>query len=97
MPLLFMCLTGNSKDGKVSVATTKKQSWWQEAVGSRALAMAEEASRTCDDDAPLKDVAALTMFTSAPAVDYLSPLATLTVCQLLAPMCATLASLLGDA
>ena len=23
-PLLFMCLTGNSKDGKVSVATTKK-------------------------------------------------------------------------
>ena len=26
-PLLFMCLTGNNKDGNVSVSTTKNQSW----------------------------------------------------------------------
>ena len=96
-PLLFMCLTGNSKDGEFSVATTKKQFWWQEAVGSRALAMADDASRMCGDEATLKDVAALKTFTSAAAVDYLSPMATLTVCQLVDPTCATLASLLGDA
>lgn len=92
-----MCLAGNSKDGKVSVATIKNQSWWQEAVGSKAVAMAEEASRMCGGDAALKDVAALTTFTSAAAVDYLSPMATLTVCKLVDPTCATLASLLGDA
>ena len=28
-PLLFMCLTGSSKDGKVNVATIKNQSWNQ--------------------------------------------------------------------
>ena len=39
-PLLFMCLTGDSKEGKVSVATIKNASWWQEAAGSRCLAMA---------------------------------------------------------
>ena len=94
-----MCLTGNSKDGKVSVATTKKQFWWQEAVGSRALAMADDASRMCGDEATLKDVAALKTFNfnSDAAADYLSPMATLTVCQLVDPTCATLASLLGDA
>ena len=43
-PLLFMCLLGSSKDGKVSVATIKTQSWWQEAAGSRSLAMAAEAA-----------------------------------------------------
>jgi len=96
-PLLFMCLTGNSKDGKASVATTKNQFWWQEAVGSKALAMAKEASEMCGDSAALKDVVALKTFTAGVAVDYLSPLATLTVCQLLDPTCATLASLLGDA
>ena len=94
-----MCLTGNSKDGKVSVATTKKQFWWQEAVGSRALAMADDASRMCGDEATLKDVAALKTFNfnSDAAADYLSPMATLTVSQLVDPTCATLASLLGDA
>ena len=94
-----MCLTGNSKDGKVSVATTKNQFWWQEAVGSRALAMADDASRMCGDEATLKDVAALKTFNfnSDAAADYLSPMATLTVCQLVDPTCATLASLLGDA
>ena len=35
-PLLFMCLTGSSKDGKVSVATLKDQSWRQVAVGPKA-------------------------------------------------------------
>ena len=44
-PLLFMCLTGSSKDGKVSVATLKDQSWRQEAVGPKAVVMAEEAAR----------------------------------------------------
>ena len=40
-PLLFMCLTGSSKDGKVSVATLKDQSWMQVAVGLKADVMAE--------------------------------------------------------
>ena len=96
-PLLFMCLTGNRNDGKASVATTKNQFWWQEAVGAKAVAMAEEASRMCGDDATLKDVAALKTFTPVAAVDYLTPLATLTVCKLVDPTCSTLASLLGDA
>ena len=92
-----MCLAGSSKDGHVSVATAKNQCWWQEAAGSKALAMAEEATRMCGDDATLRDVAALPTFTAAAAVDYLSPMATLTVCHLEDPTCATLASLLGDA
>ena len=96
-PLLFMCLTGSKKDGKVSVATIKDQSWRQEAVGSKALAMAEEATRMCGDDAILKDVAALQTFTPTAAADYISPMATLTVCQLVDPMCATATSLLGEA
>ena len=89
-PLLFMCLTGGSKDGKVSVAQIKDQSWKQEAVGSKALAMAEEATRMCGDDATLKDVVALQSFTPTAAADYISPMATLTSCQLMEPMCASL-------
>ena len=96
-PLLFMCLTGSSKDGKVSVATLKDQSWRQVAVGPKAVVMAEEAARMCGDDAALRDVAALPTFTAAAAVDYTSPMATLTACHLVDPMCATPASLLGDA
>ena len=96
-PLLFMCLTGNSKDGTVSVTTIRSQSWWQEAVGAKALAMAKEASEMCGNDALYKDVVALRTFVPPVVADYLSPLATLTVCQLLVPTCATLASLLGDA
>ena len=96
-PLLFMCLTGSSKDGKVSVATLKDQSWRQEAVGPKAVVMAEEAARMCGDDAALRDVAALPTFTAAAAVDYTNPMATLTACHLVDPMCATPASLLGDA
>jgi len=96
-PLLFMCLTGSRKDGKVSVSTLKDQSWRQEAVGPKAVAMAEEAARMCGDDAALRDVAALQTFTAAAAVDYSSPMATLTACHLVDPMCATPASLLGDA
>ena len=96
-PLLFMCLTGSSKDGKVSVATLKDQSWRQVAVGPKAVVMAEEAARMCGDDAALRDVAALPTFTAAAAVDYTNPMATLTACHLVDPMCATPASLLGDA
>ena len=72
-PLLFMCLTGSSKDGKVSVATLKDQSWMQVAVGLKADVMAEEAARMCGDDAALRDVAALPTFTAAAAVDYTTP------------------------
>ena len=96
-PLLFMCLTGKSEKGRVSVATIKNQSWKQEAVGTKALAMAEQATLMCGDDATLKDVAALQTFTPATAVDYTSPMATLTVCQLVDPMDATPTSQLGDA
>ena len=92
-------LDRQQQDREVSVATTKNQFWWQEAVGSRALAMADDASRMCGDEATLKEVAALKTFNfnSDAAADYLSPMATLTVCQLVDPTCATLASLLGDA
>ena len=45
----------------------------------------------------LKDVAALQIFTAAAAVDYMSPTATLTACQVVDPTCATPGSLLGDA
>ena len=96
-PLLFMCLTGKSEKGKVSVTTIKNQSWRQEAVGTKALAMAEEATRMCGDDATLRDVAALQTFTAAAAVDYISPMATLTVCQLVDPLHATPMSQLGEA
>jgi ribulose bisphosphate carboxylase small subunit len=96
-PLLFMCLTGSKKDGKVSVATVKDQFWWQVAVGSKAAAMAEEAARMCGDDAALRDVAALPTFTAAAAVDYTNPMATLTACHLVDPMCGSSASLLGTA
>ena len=96
-PLLFMCLTGSSKDGKVSVATVKEQSWREVAVGPKAVVMAEEAATMCGDDAALRDVAALPTFTAAAAVDYTNPMATLTACHLVDPMCATPASLLGDA
>ena len=92
-----MCLTGSSKDGQVTVATIKNQSWWQEAAGSKSLAMAEEAARMCGDNAALRDVAALQTFTAASAVDYINPMATLTACQLVDPTCAAPASLLGDA
>ena len=96
-PLLFMCLTGSNKDGKVSVSTLKDQSWRQEAVGPKAVAMAEEAATMCGDDAALRDVATLQTFTPSTAVDFCNPMATLTACHLVDPMCASPASLLGDA
>ena len=96
-PLLFMCLAGSNKDGKVSVATLKDQSWRQEAVGPKADVMAEEAAEMCGDDAAFRDVAALPTFTANAAVDYNSPMATLAACHLVDPTCVTSASLLGDA
>ena len=96
-PLIFMCLTGSIKEGGVSVATVKDQFWWQVAVGSKADLMAEEVARMCGDDAAVRDVAALPTFTAAAAVDYTNPMATLTACHMVDPMCASPASLLGDA
>ena len=92
-----MCLTGESKDRKVSVTSRKNQSWRQEAVGPKAVAMAEEAARMCGDDVALRDVAALQAFTPATAVDFCTPMATLSACHLVDPLCATPGSLLGDA
>ena len=96
-PVLFMCLVGSAKDGNVSVATIKQQSWWQEAAGTKSLAMAAEAAGLCGDDAALRDVAALPIFTHTPAVDYTSPMATYTACQVLDLTCAAPGALLGDA
>ena len=59
--------------------------------------MAEEATKMCGDDATLRDVAALQPFTPAEAVDYINPMATLTVCQLVDPQHATPVSQLGEA
>ena len=99
-PLLFMCLTGSIKDGRVNVATVKDQFWWQGAVGPKADIMSEEVARMGGDDAALKDVAKLPTFTPAnygTAVDYINPMATLTACHMVDPMCGSPASLLGDA
>ena len=96
-PLLFMCLTGNSKDGQVQVTTIKNHSWWQEAAGPKCLAMAEEAATMCGDNAALRDVAALKSFSPGASVDYISPMATLTACQLVDPTCSSPASILGEA
>ena len=96
-PLLFMCLLGSSKDGKVSVATIKTQSWWQEASGTRSFAMAAASAELCGENATHRDVAALPIFTAATNVDYMSPMATLTTCQVVDPTCATPGFLLGDA
>ena len=96
-PLLFMCLAGSCKDGKVNVSTVRNQSWWQVATGSKAAAMAEEAPSMCGADAALKDVAALQAFTASEKVDYISPMATLTACRVVDPTCAAPASLLGAA
>lgn len=96
-PLLFMCLTGSNKDGKVNVITLKDQSWRLEAAGPKAVAMAEDAATMCGDNAALRDVAALQTFTPSTAVDFCNPMATLTACHLVDPMCANPASLLGDA
>ena len=92
-----MCLAGGYKDSKVSVATLKNQSWWQEAAGSRSLAMAAEAAELCGASAALSDVAALPIYTATAAVDYISPMATLTACQVVDPTGATPGFLLGDA
>ena len=59
--------------------------------------MAEEAAKMCGDDAELKDVSTLHAFNAGAAVDYITPMATLTACQLVDTTCATLASTLGDA
>ena len=96
-PLLFMCLTGSNKDGKVNVGTLKDQSWRQEPVGPEAVAMTEEAAKLCGDDAALKDVAALQTFTPATAVDFCNPMATLTACHLVDPTEHHATSLLGEA
>ena len=67
---------------------------------SKADLMAEEVARMCGDDAAVRDVAKLPKFTPAnsfPAVDYTNSMATLTACHMVDPMCASPASLLGDA
>ena len=96
-PLLFMCLAGKSRDGTVQVNTIKNQSWWQEAAGPKCVAMAEEAARMCGEDADRKDVAKLQAFEATSAMDYTSPMATLTVCQLVDQTCVSPGSIVGDA
>ena len=95
-PLLFMALSGSRKQDKVQVITIKAESWWQPAAGSKCDAMTQEAARICDDGANLSDVATLREFQGT-AIDYISPMATLTACRLMDPTSATPASLLGDA
>ena len=68
-----MCLAGGRNDGGVNVTTVKDESWWQEAIGSKALAMAEEVTQMCGDDAILRDVAALQPFAASVAADYVTP------------------------
>ena len=59
--------------------------------------MAVEAATMCDEDADHKDVAILPSFSATEAVDYISPMATVTACLLVDPTCVSPASILGDA
>ena len=88
-PLLFMCLAGSRRAGEIHVTTIKNQSWWQEAAGPKCVTMAEEAARMCGNDADLRDVATLQAFNASAAMDYISPMATLTACRLVDPTCTT--------
>ena len=96
-PLLFMCLAGSSKAGQIQVTSIKNQTWWQEATGPKSLAMAEEAANMCKDDADLNFVATLPTSYAGTSADYISPMATLTACQLVDLTCTTPASIVGDA
>ena len=55
------------------------------------------SENVCGEDADHKDVATLQAFEAASAVDYTSPMATLTACQLVDPTCVSPNSLVGDA
>ena len=59
--------------------------------------MGKEAAIMCGDTVVLQDVAALQTFTATTAADYISPMATLTACQLVDPTCVAPAALLGGA
>ena len=75
----------------------KNHSWWQEATGPTSLAMTEEAANMCDDGAELNFVATLQTYNAVSSADYISPMATLTACQLVDPTCTTPGSIVGDA
>ena len=92
-----MCLAGSSKAGEIQVTSIKNQTWWQEATGPKSLAMAEEAANMCKDDADLNFVATLPTSYAGTSADYISPMATLTACQLVDLTCTTPASIVGDA
>jgi len=96
-PMLFMSLSGNRKDGKVQVSTIKNQTWWRSAAGTKSASMAEKAAEMCGERASLTDVASLEVFQAQEAIDYTSPMATLTACRLVDPQSTTPSDLLGDA
>ena len=96
-PVLFMSLSGNRKEGKVQVTTVKDQTWWQPAAGTKCVAMAGDAAEICGDGAVLADVSSLPVFQPQEAIDYTSPMATLTACRLVDPTSTTPSDLLGDA
>ena len=96
-PMLFMSLSGSRKENRVQVSTIKNQSWWQPAAGTKCATMAEQAANLCGEHADLKDVATLQAFQPTAAIDYTSPMATLTACRLIDPTSATSSSMLGDA
>ena len=97
IPLIFMCLAGGMKDGGISVSTIKDQTWWQQAAGSKATILCDQAAELCGDTTTHQDVAALPVFIAASAADYSSPMATLTTCQIMDTTNATPGFLLGDA
>ena len=96
-PLLFMSLNGICKNGEVSVSTAKDHFWLREASGPRSTDMARDASHLCNNDADLKDVASLATFVPTEGKDFITPVATLTVCQIVDDKLLTRASALGDA
>ena len=96
-PLLFMSLNGLRKNGEVCVSPTKDQFWFCEASGPRSTDMARDALHLCNNDADLTDVASLSTFVPNEAKDFITPVATLSVCHLIEDKHLTRASALGEA
>ena len=82
VPLVFLCLQGWSKDGKLHVATVKDETRWFPGEGDKFDRMQANATELCDES-PSTDVLDLAEFVPQEARDYRDCAATLTCCRLL--------------
>ena len=84
-PVNLMCLQGTYKDGQISVAPVKDQSWVQPAAGKRSQELAQQAENLLTNELAVKDVAALNENPASGPIDYNAEPATLMVAGLLDP------------